>query len=62
VRAVPERESTTVLDLAARLWDREFYARSRPPRPLPADSIFAAAISLVAADRIELATALAEID
>jgi hypothetical protein len=46
-------------DLARRLWLLEFLGAGRPPRPLPADSLFFAAIALVAADRVELASALA---
>jgi hypothetical protein len=50
----------TPTELAERLWAVEFLSLGRPPRPLPPESIFAAAINLVAADRVELVAALAD--
>ena len=50
----------TPVELAERLWVVEFLALGRPPRPLPTESIFVAAINVVAADRVELVAALAE--
>jgi hypothetical protein len=47
--------------LVQQLWDLEFLQIGRPPRPLEDGSLFAAAITVVAEGRQELAAALAGI-